>query len=171
MTRLFVRQTVAAWFAPPSVPGLNTVYRGEPKQVPGTDFFAGTPAGTPSGAVAYPYVETQNEHRIALGGPHGAWKQADHDVALIVRFVSNQQTGEAAQDDHDALIDAIVDRLRADRQLGTTIDQTPHIFQAGEGDTVGGADIHILSDLPKLANNQLVIWSAVRFRVVVMVQS
>src|SRR5258708_9804809 len=128
MTRLFVRQTVAAWFAPPSVLGLNTVYRAEPKQVPGTDFFAGTPAGTPSGAVAYPYVETQNEHRIALGGPHGAWKQADHDVALIVRFASNQQTGEAAQHDHAALNDGILDRPPADPPPATTIEHPPRSF-------------------------------------------
>jgi hypothetical protein len=168
MGRLFVRQAVAIWFAPPSVLGLYTVYRAEPKQVPGTDFFAGAPAGTPSGAVAYPYVESQNEHRIAIGGPHSGWKQGDYDVALIVRFVSNQGTGEAAQDDHDSLMDAIVARLRADRQLGTTNAQTPYIFQAGEGDAVGGADVHVLSDLPKQNGQQVVIWSAVRFRCVEM---
>ncbi len=167
MGRQFVRQTFAAYFQPPACPGLNAVYTAEPKYAPGQDFFKSALAGTPSGAIGYPYVETQTERRIAFGG----WKQIDYDVALIVKFASNQRLGEDAQDDHDAIVDLVASRLRADRMLGTTQAQSPHIFQAGEGDTFGSPDIQIMTDLPKQHGNQIVIWSAVRTHVLEMVQA
>ena len=167
MGRQFIRQTVAAWFQPPSVAALNTVYTAEPRYASGQDFFSAATAGSPSGAIAYPYVESQSERRIALGG----WKQIDYEVALVVRFASNQRRAEDAQDDHDAIVDAVIARFRADRMLGTTIAQSPHVFQSSEGDLVDSPDLHVLSDLPKQSGQQIVIWSVVRVHVIEMVQA
>jgi hypothetical protein len=173
MGRAFVRQTVAAFFAPPAVPGLYTVYRAEPKNIPGPAFFDGAPAGTASGAVAFPHIESQIEQRIAMGGPTSGWKMVPYDVALVVRFKSNRQESEDAVDDWDTILENIVDRLRSDRQLGTSAQQSPTIFQAGEGDTFGGEDIHVLSDLPKAmgTGQQIVAWAAVRFKAIEMVEA
>ena len=173
MGRQFVRQTVAAFFAPPAVAGLNTVYTAAPRRMLGQEFFTAAPAGTPSGAVAFPYVEHMTRRRIALGGAHGGWKMVTYEVALVVRFASNQLSAQNAEDDHDAMIDAIVTRLESDRQLGTVVGTAPYIFQAGEGDpeTVGGGDIHVMTDLPKKTRQLLTIWSSVRFMATEAVQT
>jgi len=172
MGRAFVRRTVAAWFQPPNVAGLYTVYAAEPKNVPGTAYFTNAPAGTSSGAVAFPHIESQIEHRIAMGGPTSGWKMVPYDVALVVRFKSNQQRNEDAVDDWDTVLENIVERLRADRQLGTS-GQSPSIFQAGEGDTFGAGDIQVLTDLPKSLGKgqQVVAWAAVRFKAIEMVEA
>lgn len=162
MGRTFVRQAVAAWFAPPAVAGLNTVYTAAPRWAPGTDFFSGAPAGTESGAIAFPYVEESQRTRITLQGAPPGGKMAQYTVGLVVRFVSNAPTTQAAQDDHDDMVDAIVVRLESDKRLGTD-GHAESIFQAGEGGDSGGPDIHVQSDLPKQHGTQVTIWSVVRF--------
>lgn len=172
MGRQFVRQTVAAFFAPPAVVNLNTVYTAAPRRVMGQEYFAGAAAGTPSSAVAFPYVSDMERRRIALGGAHSGWKMVGYTVDLQVFFASNQLSAQAAEDDHDALIDAIVTRLESDRQLGTVVGAAPYIFQAGEGDPVtGGPDIHVMTDLPRKDQQMLLIWSVVRFRAMEAVQT
>lgn len=168
MGRTFVRQTVAAFFAPPVVPGLTTVYTAAPRRVLGPEYFNSLPAGTNSAAVAFPYVSDMERRRIAIGGAHGGWKMVGHTVDLQVFFASNELGAQAAEDAHDTLIDAIVTRLESDRQLGTvTSPGAPFIFQAGEGDPItGGPDIHVMTDLPRKDQQMLLIWSVVRFRAV-----
>lgn len=162
MGRRFIRNAIAAWFAPPAVLGLNTVYTAAPRWAPGTDFFTGAPAGTESGAIAFPHVEQSRRERIALQGPAPGGKMALYTVGLVVRFVSNAQQTQAAQDDHDDIIDAIVVRLEADKRLGTE-GQPEQIFVAGEGGLTPGPDVDVQSDLPKQHGTQVTIWSVVRF--------
>jgi hypothetical protein len=162
MGRVFVRNAVAAWFAPPAVANLNTTYTSAERWMPGTDFFQNMPAGTASGAICFPYITDQHRRRITLQGAPPGGKMSYFTVDLVVRFASNQGVVHAAQDDHDALIDAIVVRLEADKRLGTD-GQAEQIFMAGEGDTIDAADIHVRSDLPKLHRNQVTIWSVVTF--------
>lgn len=171
MGRVFVRQTVAAWFQPPQVAGLYTVYAAIPRRMLGQDFFASAPAGTPSGCVMAPHIEEQSRRRIVLHGATPGGKMADYTVALLVRFASNQQSLQSTQpvapdatDDHDAIIDAIVARLELDKTLGTA-GLTPNLFMAGEGDTYAAPDIHVHSQIPRLSKNMITIWSSIRFRV------
>lgn len=171
MGRAFVRQAVTSWLSPPAVAGLNSVYATPPKWAPGEDFFAGAAAGTPSGAIAFIHLEDQQRRRIAWQGSQPGGKMSIFTVGLGFRFVSNAETSEDAQADHDATLDALVVRLEADKQLGTgpsLANPTPaeQLFQAGEGDAALGEDIHITSDLPKQTKTQIVIWSLVRFVVV-----
>lgn len=164
MGRVFVRRTVAAWFAPPAVEGLNTVYTAAPRWAPGTDFFSGAPAGTASGAIAFPHVEESHRQRVTLQGAPPGGKMAYYTVGLVVRFVSNAEQTQTAQDDHDEMIDAVVVRLESDKRLGTD-GQAEMVFMAGEGDASAGPDIHVSSDLPKQHGTQVTIWSLVRFEV------
>jgi hypothetical protein len=170
MGRTFIRQTVANWFAPPAVEGLNTVYTASPRWAPGADFFQGAPAGTESGAIAFPYVEESHRTRIALQGAPPGGKMAYYTIGLVVRFVSNAAEVQAAQDDHDNLIDAIVVRLESDKLLGTG-SNPERVFMAGEGDSVNGADVHVQSDLPKQHGTQVTVWSVVRFAVLEYIAS
>src|SRR5258708_6279921 len=157
------RQAVAAYFGSGSVAGLNTVYTGEPRVVPEKGYLVGTSAGTKSGAQGWPWIEAQRDKRIAFtGGPSPSGLQAKlvlYEVSFSIRFWSLQAKGETALDDHDAILDAFVTRLRADRTLGGTM------WQAGEGDTNEAEDIHVVSGYPKerKATGPIVIWSMIRF--------
>jgi hypothetical protein len=162
MGRKFVRNAVAQWFAPPAVAGLGTTYTGAERWMPGTDFFHSMPAGTASGAICFPYITDQHRTRVTLQGAPPGGKMAYYTVDLVVRFASNQSVVHLAQDDHDELIDAIVVRLESDKQLGTAT-QPEQLFMAAEGNTTEAADVRVRSDLPKLVNNQVAIWSVVTF--------
>ncbi len=164
MGRKFVRNAVAAWMAPPAIAGLGTTYTGMERWMPGADFYHQMAAGTPSGAICFPYITDQHRTRITLQGAPPGGKMAYYSVDLVVRFASNQSVVHLAQDDHDALIDAIVVRLESDKLIGTA-GQPEQVFMAAEGNAVDGADVRVRSDLPKLVNNQVAIWSVVNFEV------
>lgn len=171
MGRKFIRQAVAAWFQPPAVAGLNTVYTAPHRWAPGQDFFNAAAPGLPSGAVAFPYVEQSHRQRISMQGAPAGGKFSYYTVALVIRFKSNEGQVELAQDDHDDILDAMVVRLEQDKQLGTgptfaVPNPVEQIFQAGEGDSPSGTDVHVMSDMPKLLQNgQVVIFSSIRFEV------
>lgn len=128
MGRASVRTAIAAWFAPPNVTMLNTVYASRPKNLPATDFKLALNNG--SGAVMVIHLPDDSEVRTAVGGATSGEKFNTHHVALEVMFQSVKVDGVAAQEDHDTLMDAIIARIRQDRTLGT--GGTP-IWQAGEG--------------------------------------
>lgn len=155
-----VRTAVANFFAPPNVAGLNSVYSGEPRLVTSNAYFA----GQKSGAVGWPYIESQKDRRIAFtGGPQPGGGQAKliiYEVAFSYRFLSYQAKAEDALDDNDNGIDALTARIRSDRTFGGTL------WQVGEGDTVMGEDIHVMSGPgPKVRKQDgpIIIWSMVRF--------
>ncbi|MHB8671095.1 MAG: hypothetical protein ACYDAD_11175 [Acidimicrobiales bacterium] len=158
MGRATVRAAIAAFFAPPAVPVLNTVYNAQPKLVNGQDFYAGT-TGANSGAVGWPFLTSQEEERIAVGGV----KEVIHDARLVVVFRSERGTAQAAMTDYDALVDACVARLRSDHTLGS------QVFQSGEGTTLFGKDIVIHHHHPLTTRNGQVIGAfAVNFVVIEM---
>ncbi len=163
--RTAMRQGVAAFLAPPAVAGLNRVWSGEPRLVTTQDYTAGQQAKVISGAVGFPFIEAQDERREAFGGitpagvPQG-WKLVHYEVAFAVRFLSYQAVGSDALDDHDAIVDALVARLRSDRTMGGAA------WEAGEGDTVNGTDIHVVSGpgpRQRKSDGPIVIWSMVRW--------
>ena len=156
------RIAVAAFFGSRSVAGLNTVFVGPPRSVLNQDYFGGV--STKSGAIGFPYIEGQKDRRIAFtGGPSPNGLQAKlviYEVAFSIRVTSYQAKGEAALDDHDAIIDAFTTRLRSDRTLGGVM------WQAGEGEMNMSEDIHIVTGPgPKTrkTDGPILIWSMVRF--------
>lgn len=168
MSRAEVRIAVQNYLKPPAVAGLNTVFRSEPKIVQGQEFFTGAAAGVGYGAVGIIHIEAEREERRSIGGAFSGKKRIDYDVALIVRFRSDLVSAEAAMDAYDALIENIKARLRAN---GRQLNSPSTIFQAGEGDTLGGSDIDVISDLPQKEGQVVHIWSAVRFKVIQWITS
>jgi hypothetical protein len=165
MSRATVRRAIRTHFAQPKIDGLNTIYRTQPRIIPGDAFFTGS-GGDESGAVAYVHLERKTEHRIAP--PRGAGKKRIiYDAALVVLFRSTravtvgdaQDPAEASIEDHDNVLDAIEARLRADATLEGVV------FSAGEGAEMHQDDITTLADLPRLEGEVLTIWTVVRFKV------
>ena len=162
MSRATVRAAVAQWFDPAYVPGLFATHRAEPKIIPGSDYgleaFGGN-LGAGSGAYAIVHIADERERRVAIGGAHSGMKHVTYDIALVVHFRSVKPDALEAMDDYDALIEALKQRLRADRNLG---QNGLVIWQAGED----GDDIHIQSDLPAEDDGSIYIWSVLEFKVV-----
>lgn len=151
-TRAAARAAIAAWFAPPNVAGLNTIYRAEPRVIPTNAYFAGTVPGTRTGAVGVIHILSKHEQREAMGGAHGGIKRVDYECALELVVYSSQRTAEQAADDFDALTDAVESRLRADRTLGSA-----DVWQAGE------KDIDIEYFQPHLTAQWIKNFAAVKF--------
>lgn len=145
--RTAVRTAVQAYLDPSAsaIPYLGKVYAHPAKFSPEGDFFENTDPGHSTGAVMYLYLQRQSERRMALGGPHSGKKATTFDLVLdcFIRSTSNlaEDCGEAA----DAFLDALVDRIRADRNAG----DPSVIFQWGEGSTVGGTDIEVEALYPR----------------------
>jgi hypothetical protein len=160
MSTATVRAAVAAWFA--GTPGFGRVWKGQPKvQVP-ADFDSGSGTLVPT---AYVHMDNRVETRIA--GPAGAGiKQVTHTVGLVVT-VRWWLTPDGGQDEWtaavDAATDAVVDRLRADHNLGTAGEV---VWLAGEGQ----ADVQMAQDLPVYGDTVGELKTVVQFQVVEMVQ-
>lgn len=162
MGRASVRTAIAAWLAPANIAGLSTTHPSRPKQIPATDFNLGANGG--SGAVLVVHLASDDEVRIAVGGPTSGKKQVTHDCALEVLFQSVKPDAVAAQADHDALIDSLMARIRADRTFGTAGNP---IWQAGEGP----AGIKIELAEPVLGAQNLIVNAVVRLDVVEQITS
>jgi hypothetical protein len=164
MSRKSVRLAVAAWFAPPNIAGLNTVFTAEPRKITDADYMAGTAAGTASGAVAYPFIEQEHETQNAFTGDSPTGKFLYYRVALVLRFCSNRKQMESAQDDFDDIVERVKARIRSDKGMGGAV------WQIGQGDTHGAPDIEVVADLPKTrlkgGTGAVEIWGLVRFLVV-----
>ncbi len=155
MGRASVRATIAAYFAPGNVAGLSTTYRARPKEIPAQAFKLSVGSG--SGAVLVIHMPNDDEKRIAMGGATSGGKFDVHDVAMEILFASTKPDALAAQDDHDALIDAFMARFHADRTFGST-NGVP-IFQAGEGP----AGIRIELTEPVLSKQSFILNGVIRF--------
>lgn len=139
MSRASVRTAIAAYFGGTLVPGtagtyrggtipaLGTLYLAKPKRFPATDFTAGQASGAQSGAMAVVLLPRQRETRRTFGRGVGI-KRVAYDASLDVYHLSTARDAIAAQNDFDALLEAVETRLRADPTLGGAV------FSAGEGD-------------------------------------
>lgn len=162
MSRATVRAAVAAFFAPPAVPGLNRVYTSMPKRVEGTNFRNMQPSGTYSGAVAIINIESESETRRSIGGEHSGWKRVSYTVALDIYTHSVHQLAEDAMADFDTVVDGVKAHLRSDRRL----EDYPQIFEAGEIFLDGEyGEPRVLQD------GSTEIWGTVRFEVSEFIQS
>lgn len=119
MSRKSVRHAAAQYLQQPQIAGIGTVYASPPKISRNSDAFEGLPAGTASGSVLYVEVLQVTEVRIALGGPVSGTKQNMYGLRFHLLFRSRQSESEDAMDDHDDQVEAILQRLREDRTLGT----------------------------------------------------
>ena len=153
MSRTTVRAQITAWLAPggnPSVVEFCSDVIAHPPKVTAEDRFdLGSHGG--SGGLIFVFIPQQSETRIALGGPHDGRKMRLYSVELLCIFRS-VKTAEELGTDLDVFLDSLVERIQADRNLGTapTADVTAGmIFKAGEGEYPGGTDIEVATMLPR----------------------
>ena len=156
MSRAIVRAAVTAFFQPPAVSGLNTVYAAMPKRIPGSDFRSGQPTGTASGAVGIVQIVNSREERIAIGGATSGKKWVHYTVELQLFCHSVETHAETAMAFFDSVVDAAKDKLRSDRWL----NDYPVIFEAGDREHMG-----IYGDPKVLNDGSSEIWGAIQFEV------
>lgn len=156
MGRATVRAQIATYFAPANVAGLSTTYRARPKEIPGQAFNLSANGG--SGAVLVIHLPDDEVRRVTLGpAGTGSQKFDVHQVALELMFRSVKPDAQVAQDDHDALVDALMARFRADPTFGST-NLVP-IWSAGE--TPFGVKKSFTE--PKLSKQEFVCNGVIRF--------
>jgi len=162
MSRATVRAALVSYFTPPAVTGLNTVYSSYPKRIPATAFRYGQAAGTKTGTVGVIHIERSSEERIALGGITSGKKEITYTVGLDLYCHSLQAHSEDAMADFDVVVENVLNKIRADRQLAAT----NVIFRAGE--TLLECDFGEPKVIRDGATEQ---WGVVRFEVVEIINA
>ena len=113
--RTGVRATLYNFLIAPPIATLNQVFQSFPKRI---NYQVGSTAGQLSRAAVVIYIATENETRLAIGGPTSGWKRVDYTIILQVYQHSLQRNSEDAMTDFDTLIDNIKTRLRSDHRFG-----------------------------------------------------
>lgn len=167
MTRAAVRNGIASYFGgsnynatdriwrdgPLASAGLAGVRAYFPKRAPDGDYTVDLAPGRAMGAVMVVHIPNETEVRIAIQGATGGIKRQTYSVELHLYHLAQTPHTEDAQADFDGLLDAITDRIRADRTLGGIV------VQAGEGD----AGITKAMSEPYVKNERTKSYGIVRF--------
>lgn len=154
MSRATVRQAITSYLAASNVTSLGSVIA-YPEKVTGEgEFVAGETPGSASGAVVYVHLGGQEERRIGLGAPLGApaagLKMRAYQVELVCIFRSKKPSAAQVGADNDAFLDSLVDAILSNRTAG----DPSAVFQWGESDTLGGVDVQVHSEMPRLIRQQ-----------------
>lgn len=112
--------------------GLGAVKAYVGKGVPDSDYTVGMAAGRGMGAVGVLQLATSHRWRDGFGGGTAqnvatGWKEEHFGVVLHLFHIAEQPHVEDAEADLEALIEATIRLIEADRTLGQTV------LQAGEG--------------------------------------
>jgi hypothetical protein len=145
MGRAAVRQAVAEYLSTAGITNLGTVFQHPPKFTPEGDFVANNDPGHTSGAVIFVHLREQSERRIALGGPTSGLKMRAYSVGLVCVFRSKTADTQDVGAENDAFLDSLVEAILANRNAGAP----DAVFQWGEGDDVGEADVHVSAEMPR----------------------
>ena len=123
-----VRQVLANYLAPPTIPGIQQVFTSFPKRI---DFQVNALPSQLNRCAAVIFIENETESRIANGGVNNGWKRIDYSIALQLFHHSMERNSEDAMTDLDNIIDNLKEILReGDHRLG---DKTGiQILQAAE---------------------------------------
>jgi hypothetical protein len=159
MPKTEVRNAIFEYLTPENsnIKYLGTVYPALPKVANESDLFNFVPPGTGVGALIYMFIESQEETRIALGGPHQGRKFRPYTLSLLCVLKSDLTTSAEGQVAFDEFIDSLTDYIQADRNAGN-----PNvIFQWAEGNERGGPDLRIDYPVPKTVNGGVMLFQAV----------
>ena len=141
-----VRDGICSWFGGPydsitrsygfpQVPGLGTVKRGRPKSEDDIDYYLGAPStGAVMGSVMNVHIGSGAETRAAIAGAFGGLKLLRSEATLYCFLRSNAEYAEDAEDAFYDFLEAIKDRIRADRTMGSGGFENGG-FQVGEAGT------------------------------------
>lgn len=168
MGALEVRRAIKAWFEPPAVQGLQTMYLAQPWIAITTAWELSANAGF--GAIGWVHFPHQDETRVAFNGTTGGMKQLTYDVGLVIlyQYLIPATLGAGEAEDAwvgplDQMLTDIKARMREDPTLGTGGSDVPGlVWQAGEDEK----DIAIDQDFPTSDKAKVHSWNALRFQVV-----
>ena len=157
-----IRSAVVKYFT--GTTGLTSVSKDEPWYMDGQMWIQNGLEGTAS----FVHINHQSETRVDLGGLGGGKKAVTYDVALVVAYQYRIPTDTGGGmdtwvDGLDAVLDAVVAKLRADQTLGC--GSAGPVWSAGEQDM----DIAIQRELPTRDGGK--VWSVnyVMFKVIEIV--
>jgi hypothetical protein len=156
---------VADYLDAANIPNVGTVWASPPTISVPDDAFRQIPTGTASGCVINVEVWQTHELRIGFGGPTQGLKTVTHDLRLHLLFMHTSGNANTAMDDHDDIVEAVLQLIRGDRTLGTAAGPAP-IFQNGEGEQ----GITVQVGMPKRSSaSSIVIWTAIDTTAVEMI--
>ena len=133
MSRTSVRTAVVNWLGQGNVANLNNVYASRLRASSDDEMTGGQlSTETTSGAIAFVRIGDQRETRVALGGLTSGKKRVDYIIDLVVEYHTSgiALDTQNVEIETDALIDALLTRIRVDRTFATAT-----ILEAGEGPT------------------------------------
>lgn len=158
MGRATVRAALQSFLS--GTPGITTLFKDAPWEMTGDNWQTNSLPGTPG----FLHLDHSGESRISTGGEHGGFKQVDYTASLVLLYQyvipSDVASKDVWVDNLDALLDAVVTRIRSNRAFGT--DGTV-IFEAGNQDQ----GIQISQDLPHwdVGGGKVRNWVRVEFKV------
>lgn len=162
MSRATIRAAVVAWLKDPThaITGLNTVLGTPPRDLAqaGINFTSGAP-GVVSGAIVITFLRGQTETPQAIDGAGGG-RLTTHTAELQVIHKSAEPDPTDAMADFDRIIDALLNLLRTDPQMGQA-HTGPIISMAYEGLTVDYGDPEQSAE----DSGTLVTWAKITFPV------
>jgi len=165
VSRATVREAIASYLESADIDHLVTVKRFPPKFTPENEFFDDEDPGHSSGVIVFLYFQSQSETRIALGGLHDGRKAVEYTVLMDCYLRSLHVKAEDAASDNEDFIDSLTAAIRADRVAGAP----GVVFQWGEGNFPGSADIDVSVDYPRVlrgAGTATQVYSNVRVSVI-----
>lgn len=159
MSKSAVRQAIYDYLTPENsnITYLGSLYPALPKVSNESDLFNFVPPGTGVGVVMYMFIESQDETRIALGGPHDGRKWRPYTLSLLCVMKSDLTSSADGQVAFDLFIDSLTEYIEADRNAGNP----QVVFQWGEGGVNGGPDLRFDFPVPKTADGGVMLFQAV----------
>ena len=157
MSRETVRTQFVNYLNGEGITYLSGVKTFPAKFTPEGDFYDNEDPGHAQGSIVYPFIETQREKRIELTGATGGGKEISYTVVFTCIFRSNKRKTEDAGADSEAFLDSFTNAIRASKNCGGS----GPIFQWGEGSTIGGDDIEVVSYYPRQINGSAAVTQVV----------
>ena len=153
MSRTTVRNQFVNYLNSAGITYLSEVKTFPAKFTPEGDFYDGQDPGHQQGCIVFPYIEGQREKRIELTGPTGGGKEIHYEVVFTCFFRSTKRQSEDAGIDSETFLDSFTNAIRKSKNCGGS----GPIFQWGEGSTIGGDDIEVVSYYPRQINGSAAI--------------
>lgn len=133
MSAKTVRSAIQTFLQAADTPGLTTLYRSMPYEIPS---IAYCPNGQSFGAAGYIWLMAHKETVVSVGGapsvqPNG-WRAVTYAASVVFdwRVLQPDTDDDSWTDGLDDMVDAVKVALRSDPTLGTTGDGALTIFTA-----------------------------------------
>lgn len=154
-----VRAAVASYITGAAITNLAQVYADPPFDTGNIPWATVLPAGVATNAIGVVWIDQHEDTMVAFDGAGGR-RVVTYDLSLELLLVDVSGDPAAAQNAMDAMVDAVVGRLRTDPAMGT--DQTTSFIIQG---AVGQLRVERGRPIRPGSGNGWGCWTGVRFQV------